>query len=103
MQPRLVPECEFHSIADADFVVDDAEIIANDVLGHAKLLGYFSILESLRDQLNHMLLARTGLAIVFADNIPPSMTLVGGQQQQVGGSEGRVGRVGTLDCSRVRC
>ena len=98
MHSRLVPQHEFHSIADADLVVDDAEIIANDMLSHAKLLRYFSILEPLSDQLNYVLLAPTGFAIVFADKYPSLRSSSGRAATPTLGSEGRCG---PRDCCRA--
>ena len=70
MRTRFIPQGEFNSIADADLVVDDAEIITDDLLAHSEPVRYFPILKPLGDQLNHVLLTRTRLAIVLADKYP---------------------------------
>jgi len=43
-ESSLVPERQFYAIAHPDLVVDDAKIVANDLLGNSQLLGYFPIL-----------------------------------------------------------
>jgi hypothetical protein len=99
MRSRLVPEREFHSIADADLVVDDAEIIPNNMLAHAQLLRDFPVLETLGHQFNHMQLTRARSRVVLVNKYPSPHDSGGRASKLIGGGEGKVE---TLARGRVR-
>lgn len=51
-----IPKCDFHSIAHAQLVVNDPQMILDDVLRRANFYRYFPILHALRHQLYDLLL-----------------------------------------------
>jgi len=56
----FVPEREFDPIPESKFVKDDAKVVFHDILSRADDVGYFSILESLGDELDDLPLAWAG-------------------------------------------
>jgi hypothetical protein len=78
---RLVPQGKFNAIAHANLVVDDAEIIANNMLAHAQLLRDFPVLETLGHQFDNMQLTRARPTVVLVNKYPltrarPTVVLV---------------------------
>src|SRR5450631_2570324 len=65
---RFIPKCEFDAIPESKFVVDDAKVVLDDVLGGPDAFCDFLILESLGDEFNDKLLSftRNALSVTFA-------------------------------------
>src|SRR5260221_7882311 len=68
MAAGFVPQSQLYAVPEPQFVVDSAEIVFDDVFGGTDLVGDFSILESLGDELDDTLfpLAGTGASAVFS-------------------------------------
>ena len=49
---RFIPEGEFNSVPESEFVIDDAKVVLDDVLGGANLVGDVAIFESLGNEFN---------------------------------------------------
>src|SRR5690349_14239288 len=94
MNAGFVPKRQLHPIADADLVVNDAEVVANNLLANSQHLRDLSILQPTRDQFNNALLTRTWLSIVPA-NANPSLqnTHTGGPNRFGGRQETRGGNL----------
>ena len=58
----FVPERKFDPIPETELVVDDAQVVFHDILGRADDFRYFTVLESLRNQFDDLLLAWAGNA-----------------------------------------
>src|SRR5271154_1802267 len=57
---RFVPEGEFHAIPEAEFVVDDAQVVFHHMFGSADGIRHFTVLQALCDKLDDLLLTFTG-------------------------------------------
>ena len=58
--PRLVPQREFHPVPQAQFVVDDAQVVLYDVFGRPDGIGHFSVLQAFGNELDDSLFTFTG-------------------------------------------
>ena len=57
---RFVPEREFDPVPESEFVVDDAKVVFDDMLGGADAFCDFPILESLGNEFDNKLFSFTG-------------------------------------------
>lgn len=57
--PRLVPQRQFHAVADTDLIVDRADVIPYHVCGNPQFRRNLTILEALRNEFSDPMLSRT--------------------------------------------
>jgi len=64
----LVPEGEFDSIPESEFVIDDSEVILDDVFSGSDFVGNFFVLKSLGNKFDNSALSFAGytLSVTFA-------------------------------------
>jgi hypothetical protein len=60
---RFVPEGQFDSIPEPEFVVDDSEVIFDDVFGGSDFVRNLSVLESLGDEFDDSLFSFAGYTV----------------------------------------
>ena len=76
MHPRFIPKREFDPIANANLVVNHAEVIPNDMRIDSQLVSYVAVCEPLCYQLYNGLLSRARPSIFVAkghDFLEPSL------------------------------
>jgi hypothetical protein len=59
----FVPEGQFDAVPETEFVVDDAKVIFDDVLGSSDFVRDFPVLKSLGDEFNDSLFPLAGYSV----------------------------------------
>jgi hypothetical protein len=60
LSARFVPEGQFDTVPETEFVVDDSQVIFDDVFSGSDFVRNFSVLKSLGNEFDDSLLSLTG-------------------------------------------
>jgi len=66
ISPAFVPEGEFDPVPESEFVIDDAKVIFDDVLGGSDFACNLAVFESLGDEFDDALFSFTGNSFTVA-------------------------------------
>jgi hypothetical protein len=66
LSTRFVPEGQFDSVPETEFVIDDSQVVFDDVFGGSNFVCDFSILESLGNEFDDSLFSFAGYTVSVA-------------------------------------